>query len=245
MSELMVKIQKLLALSGSPNEHEAQSALARANALMLENNLTYENVAEFQARSESREYITEKRTLETKYGGRQLDGICRILQKYFFVKVVYIGGHRGYGSNRTVAIFGESSNVDVAKHVFNTLYNVFPPLWDAYRVRTFASRRDQTSYYYGLEKGFGDKLDEERKSATAMPMASPNAPSLPDARKNEIVLATESELGTKFRQVFTDLQTRTNRQSLHSNNALEAGRRDGRNINVNRSLAGNPKQLEG
>ena len=50
MADYKEKIKKLLALSKSPNEHEAQSALAKAQQLMAEHKISMAEVEDKEKR---------------------------------------------------------------------------------------------------------------------------------------------------------------------------------------------------
>lgn len=60
MVDYKEKIKKLLALSKSPNEHEAQSALAKAQQLMAEHKISMAEVEDKEKRKANEHYLNEK-----------------------------------------------------------------------------------------------------------------------------------------------------------------------------------------
>lgn len=236
-NDVISKIQKLFALSGSSNEHEAALALTKAQALMLAHNLSMEAIENFESHTES--YIKEKYQFTGRNGPRCKDHITRIMKEFFFVRVVYYSG--GF------YIFGESSNVEIARRIYEILVNEFEHLWKRYRIREGCGVSSQLSYYRGLEIGFSNKLRDERKGTLQTTIYTPKAllENQPGMTGTDIVLAHDLRLEEEYKKAFTNLGKIYRNTSLHSGSALEAGKRDGRNINISRSVGRENKKLSG
>lgn len=73
--KLVKKIQKLLALSESSNEHEAQSAMLKAQELLIKHKLSLKEVKEFKTYNDS---IKEKKT-KISFKKSQMEGRTGIL----------------------------------------------------------------------------------------------------------------------------------------------------------------------
>jgi len=151
-------IQRLLALSGSPNEHEAKLALARAQEWMIRHNVSMAEVdsTEIDRGQWVDEDVAEGRPYEQKF-------VASICTKFFFVKCYECIKFTNSRRVTHLCIFGDRENVAVAKHVYVYLTRRFRELWDDYRRLYGAERRHAQGYYFGLHEGFTRKLREERK----------------------------------------------------------------------------------
>lgn len=176
---LIDTIQRLLALSGSPNEHEAKLALAKAQELMLRHNLS---MAEVTATEIGKQGWTEEEAWRGKRPSWEQDFVADVLQGYFFVKCLWYKTRTGYRrTENTFQIFGSPDNVAVARHVFVYLSRTFRDLWEEYRRKTFAGRGLARTYYEGLRNGFMRKLELERAVQVNR-----------DDRKNALVVVTDA-----------------------------------------------------
>ncbi|TVL95511.1 MAG: hypothetical protein CV082_10665 [Candidatus Brocadia sp. BL1] len=153
--QMLDKVHKLLALAQSPNEHEAQTAMAKAHELLLRHNLT---ILDTQAK---RNYIHKQ---VGKVGRRDpaKSTISAILCKYFFVEAIWTFGydqHRNQ-SGRVLEIYGTPENVEMAEYVYHYLQNVTELLWREYKKKNTISRnRHRRTFIYGILEGFYHKLE--------------------------------------------------------------------------------------
>lgn len=104
--QLYSKIRKLMALSTSPNEHEAALALERAQALLTEHNLTMAEVASAQETK-----YTVDSDLQSAIWCTWVPMLYTRVAKLFFCG--YISSERGF--TNTHLFVGEEHNVVVAK----------------------------------------------------------------------------------------------------------------------------------
>lgn len=112
------KIQKLLALSASPNENEARAALLKARQLMAENKLTEEDVREIGKRQVVERLTDASFTTLTNAWPCDLSTI--IANKYCcrsFCERVY-GGKTG-----KIGFFGLEDDIAVCERVFRYAYD--------------------------------------------------------------------------------------------------------------------------
>ena len=207
--KIIEKIQKLISLGGSPNKHEAESAMAKAQELMTKHNIEMQSVEQHDS-----EYIMnsaegfKRETVEAKY-------INSLLGKYFFVRLV--------SSRRNGLTFlnfiGEKSNVATAMHMRAYFTNVFKSLWKEYKKETDCPNSSKQSFYMGIMSGFSEKMDEQR-AATCESM--------------EMVLVNDPKVDEKVSELFPKLsKSRDRRVNLNDSQAMGAGHRQGRNLNIN------------
>lgn len=155
---ILKKIQKLLALAGSPNEQEAKVAMAKANELLVKHNLDMQQV---NSASLDYEETEVESGLRAKAHTRH---VAQLMLSYFFVKVVH---HRVFDEDKLkylhkVVLIGKPVNAAIASQVFQYLMKIYPQLWRQFKLNNKASEKDRYSYYYGLTLGIGDVLDQSR-----------------------------------------------------------------------------------
>lgn len=175
---IIEKIQKLLALANSDNEHEAKNATRMANELLLKYNLDLQQISDHQ-----NEYVVfdaEDTGLTLKSHQKM---IAQILMNFFFVKVMIMKNHSGYSSGeyssykgpraqykKTFQLIGTKANCQIASYIFSFLNTAYPKAFQDYYDRNASvekSHRD--SYYKGLTIGIMEvleatkfKIEEER-----------------------------------------------------------------------------------
>lgn len=158
--ECMARVEKLLALSQSSNEHEAALAMQKANDLIAKYHI--------QELGNNREYryglgiIDRKRKRIESYQRR----ICNILHDFFFVRVVLASLYDPLRNDtyKTIELLGTKENVTIAEYCYHFLENRLASLWSLNRHRFKGSvRTEKNSYYLGLLRGFYQKLQEQKK----------------------------------------------------------------------------------
>lgn len=165
------KIQHLLALATSDNEHEAKAAAEKAQALLVKYNLDIQEV-----KNKDLEYI-ETQVASEPYLRWHQPFVIDILQDFFFVKVLWhntVVGHsyRGDGYNhgyarkfrKDIMLFGSKTNVKIAHYVFDYLSTIYQRLWLEYKSEHGLGEKSRKSYYKGLTQGLSEKLTEIRHS---------------------------------------------------------------------------------
>ncbi len=157
--ECLAKVEKLLALSQSSNEHEAALAMQKANDLIekyhireLGNDPQYRyGIA----------VIDRKRKRIESYQRR----ICTILHDFFFVRVVLSSLYDPLTDEtyKTIELLGTKENVTIAEYCYHFLENRLASLWSVNRKRfKGAVRTEKNSYYLGILRGFYQKLQEQK-----------------------------------------------------------------------------------
>ncbi len=152
-ARLMRRVQRLLALSSSPNAHEAQSAARAARRLMLRHNLS---------------------TTQSRYGFRQLGApskrrplhcklLAAILIDHFFVTGIWVGaldvstGRRG----RVLELHGTPENLEVAGWMHGFLLESAERLWSIHKSkRKLTSNRSRRAFLAGVMMGVRKQLDD-------------------------------------------------------------------------------------
>jgi len=189
------KVEKLLALARSANEHEAALAMQKANELIDKYNL--------RQRTDDSERRYRHAIINS--GKRRLAGwqrlIGAILRDFFYVRVVMAEAYDPASNehHKTIDLFGLAENVAVAEYCYAFLERELAVLWQRHQTRfRRGGITEKNSYYLGVLAGFQQKLQAQQEAsrpAVQSPLAGGPAPS-PRARQtpSTAVAATTSAL---------------------------------------------------
>ncbi|MEZ6015724.1 MAG: DUF2786 domain-containing protein [Planctomycetota bacterium] len=161
---LMRRVSKLLALGGSPNEHEATSAVQKARALMLEHNLdvvTLDRARGFEMR------VLGGVSRRRPAWERNLVGL---LPEYFFVEVISCTSFDAATGveGRAYHVYGTRANLAMAEYVFAYISSILPGLWQQHRAaHGITGDRDRLQFFEGVVAGFRKKLASEEAARIA------------------------------------------------------------------------------
>lgn len=221
------RVNKLLALAGSDNEHEATLAMQRATELLHRYNLAMSALAE---RSGCVRLViqTGKKQIPT-----WRKNISRILKTYFFVEVIYSSLYDAerQDSYKTIELLGRAENVPIAEHCYYFLEQQLASLWLKNRHRFQGNTRTaKNSYYLGVLEGFSQKLAEQAKKVSQENQRERE----PGA--GELIISNDKGVQEFIRLHFPRLQTiRRNTVQINKDsyeNAVVAGK----NIVLHQSL---------
>ncbi len=218
-SRILDRIRKLLALAGSSNQHEAETAMRRAHELMLRHNIEH-------AGASGSDDFEVRQLGEVRQRANGVEGdIVGLIGEFFFVKAIRIRtyvarqGRHGY----VYEITGTRPNVEMAEHVFGFLRASADRLWranrDDARVR---DGRDRLSYQCGVIRGFREKLLQERFAL----------------RGTGLVWVGDASLDTLFQRRHP--RTVMKRRNVRWNEAHIAGREAGRTVVLHKPMTNGP-----
>lgn len=159
---ILRRIGRLLALAGSANVFEAETAMKTAQRLMLKHNID-------AAAASAREGHAVRHLGEAR--GRvpaHEHVVAGLLARHFFVEAIWIPAYRPLEgrAGRVLEICGTPSNLDVAAYVHGFLLETGERLWRAHREREGLSGDAQRRrYLLGVITGFEEKLEEGEAEA--------------------------------------------------------------------------------
>jgi len=225
------KVEKLLALARSPNEHEASLAMRKANELIERYNIKF-----FEAGKE-REFgfavIDRKRKRIESYQRH----ICRILQDFFFVRVIMSSLYDPIAdqSYKTIELLGARENVVIGEYCYFFLENKLASLWAHNRYR-FKGRTitERNSYFLGLLAGFYDKLNKQQRPGTGENVEA-------DSVAMALVVA-EKKLDRYISSRFPRLKTVSRRSAKIYKKTYNDGVKTGKTITLSKGVAENSVQ---
>ncbi len=157
-TRMVERIARLLALAESPNQHEAEAAMAAAQRLMLKYNIDVANDA--SARAYGHRYLG-------KPSGRVTESermLAMILGKHFFVEVIWVPSYRPLDGKRgsVLEICGSRANLAMAEYVHGFLTHTSEHLWGQHRRENgIRSNRDRRVFLSGVMSGFAEKLAKQ------------------------------------------------------------------------------------
>jgi hypothetical protein len=153
--KILDKVQKLLALAQSANEHEAQNAMAKAHEFLLKHNLSLLDV-------QTKWNYIHKQIGEAGKRNPIKTIISAIICRFFFVEAIWTFWYDQHKdrSGQVLEIYGTPENVEMAEYVYDYLQNISELLWIEHREREkINGNRHRRSFIYGLLDGFYNKLD--------------------------------------------------------------------------------------
>jgi hypothetical protein len=158
--QLRAKVHKLLALADSPYPEEARSAASKASELITRYNLTL--IEDDRERSFISRFMCEPAKRHPRY----LSVIANILQRFFFVEIVWIPtwvvSKRCTGSVPEMS--GQPHDIEMAAYVSDFIQGSIRSQWDQARKRHGFSGRESLQFALGVANGFHAKLEKDRRA---------------------------------------------------------------------------------
>lgn len=148
---ILRKVQKLMALATSSNEHEAEQAMIKAQQFLLKHHIESKYLT---SGKEEEEKIFLKRIMKQKKENAKMRSIAKILET-FFVSPVYTRG----GGSIYLEIVGNAVNIEIAEYVAAVLERELENLWGQVQRRTaLKGVIAKNSFFLGLAKGYCNKV---------------------------------------------------------------------------------------
>jgi len=207
---VLERIAKLLALAESPNEHEAQAAMNKAQELLLRHNL---DASDALRKQELGFVHLGEPTGRVREPARI---VARILADHFFVQPIWTSVWRPLEgkSGKILEICGRDANLRIASYVHDFLHHTAHELWLAHKRQHRIRRdRDRMAFLAGVMTGFWRRLaDEKRRNL-----------------ESGLVPRGDSEAGRYFKRRYPR-QTNVRYQSSAGSAAHQAGHEAGRKL---------------
>jgi hypothetical protein len=213
-SRLLGRVAKLLALAESPNQHEAELAMAEAQRLMLKHNIGAVG---------RQRYGFRHLGAPTGRVGEHERILAGLLGDHFFVECIWVPVWRPLEGKRgsVLEACGTETNLALAEHTHAFLLHTAERLWEKYRrERGLDGNRDRRAYLAGVMSGFSEKLDAQRKRAT----------------REGLVWAGDGDLQKWYRRRHPHIRW-TRHGGSERNEAHGHGREAGRNIVLHRAVS--------
>ena len=214
-SRVVERVQKLLALAGSSERHEAEAAMRKAHELMLKHNLESLHALDYEVRHLGE--ATKRRTSMER-------DVIAILTEFFFVEAIEIPVYLPL-SGKSAHVFevcGTEANVAMAEHVFSFLLQTAERLWVEAKKARGLEAKERVPFQSGVIRGFGEKLRAERQTL----------------RGTGLVWVGDAQLERFYRARHPRIHRSTRWQRMSEGHAL--GREAGRNVVLNKPVTSGP-----
>jgi len=157
--KLIKKIQKLLALSESNNEHEAQTAMLKAQELLLKHKLSLKKVKEFKTYSSVKEKKTKISFKKAKWKGELASLIGDNFGCYVFFKTRY---------SHTITFLGKEEDIVICnimlEYAIDCVTSTVKKLKYQYQKKGYSTRGIENDYAIGFISGLSKKFEEQKQT---------------------------------------------------------------------------------
>ena len=225
--DLVQKLLRLADTSRGATEHEAEAALAKAEELMTRHKIDSAMLRMLDGSEDLPGIDVKKKVINLpKTISRAEILIFSILQSHFNVRIVL----PRRSLTNSVHIIGASEDVEFAIYVFHFLQETFIRCWNEFKGTT--SFPDRKSYYRGLHDGIKTAIIEGKTRAEA-------AATREERDQYQIVMADTDAAVERFMAAeYGEIRIRRNRKSRVDPESYHAGKVEGGNIKINRTLPG-------
>jgi hypothetical protein len=152
---ILRRIRKLMALSDSPNIHEAEAAMVKAHALIAKYNL------DLATCEKKRRFVSVYLGRPALRHFREVYALSQLLQHHYFIEAVWVPAYvvaKGK-MGRVLEISGTRANVQIAAYVYDFVNTYIEGAWTRFQAGRKLGRRRKTDYALGVIEGFGAKLE--------------------------------------------------------------------------------------
>ena len=209
---LLKKVEKLLSLATSSNEHEALSAMQRVREIYARHNV--------QPAAQAPDLVSLVFGRKKKRIDRAESLIFSLLVEHFFVRAIF--GHQYDAQDcckyRVVEIMGTRHNVLMAEYVYHFLLQQVTRLWRSYQAAHGLGGGAKMSYMVGVLAGFSQKL--QRDAAHLRQVA---AQEVGVQQSQALVCAADARLEDYMSSRHPRLQTRSLRGGSADSSSYHAG----------------------
>jgi len=235
--QLLEKLKKLLNLSKSANQHEAELALQKATAMATEAGIDLAIVSARQvSETEKLELIQEEIDCGKRMASLQKYASW-LLKKHFNVDVVY-SGSAFYG--RTLNILGDKKDVEFARFVNEFVQDDMQRRWDYYKKTNNLSVKFKDTFMYNVWRGLDQKLTEAKATVEQTRFSAMNESERSSTQtRYGLVVASKKQAVEGFtRKSFPNLVSKATKINVVSNSTIaQDGFSVGSSMSINRPLS--------
>ena len=216
-NSILRKIQKLMALSTSSNQNEAEQAMIKSQQLLLKHNIDEASIAHPED-----EKIFLKRIMQQKKENAKMRSIARILET-FFVSAVY----RRANEFICLEILGNATNLEIAEYVAEFLQQEFEKLWEqASRLTHLKGMTAKNSFFQGIATGYCNKINALKRGY--------------NTEVSNALMVIEKKLIDAQEMVYNRLSAKSSKGN-YCEASSKLGEMMGRQLNINPAINKSPK----
>lgn len=235
--KLLSKVEKLLALATSSNEHEALLAMEKVREITARYNL--EQLQSSQTRPSMHHTIIHHRKKRIE---PHQSKICGILVGHFFVQVLFTEEFDATSGDefKAIELIGTRENVLMAEYVYHFLLSQTEFYLREHKKKGPMSRHEMKSFRFGILGGFQNKLEESEaisRLKTENTRVSESTPASELSLGQALVaLKKDTSVDRYIEAVYPRLRTRTSRGQSLDADAYFAGQEEGRRITLHKGV---------
>ena len=220
--KLVRRVEKLLALATSSNEHESLAAMQKVQELYAKHNLS-----RIEERRQSQHvYLTlntKKKRLQRHYFM-----IASILNEHFFVRVIHseLFDASSLTKYKVIELLGTRENVLMAEYVYHFLLNQIHFLWRGYQKQHAKAHTARQSYFLGILSGFRDKLDAAKAADTSQ-----------DSTGRALALSEDPQLESFVTFRYPRLVSFRRGRSVGCSESFQAGQQEGWKLVIHKGIS--------
>jgi hypothetical protein len=159
---IMIRVKKLLALAGSNNRHEAQTAMMKAHQLIAKYNIT------LLEKDGNRNFVSIFVGKSALRHPRENYFLANLLCDYYFVQGLWVSAYvleKGK-MGRVLEISGTPENIAIAGYVHDFIQQYISGQWLAYNKKKRLNRYRRTDFAVGVIEGFRRKLKSQMNNTS-------------------------------------------------------------------------------
>lgn len=237
---IIAKVLKILARAekgAGTTQAEMDEATKAAKRILDQYNLTMDD-ARAGAGSPGPEYVSEQATRAEWGLPPECEFVVQVVNGHFFVIGVHGTSRSGGKLYHSIRFFGDRTNVETAKFVYNFLCATYKRLWVSAQIEHSWAVNERRTYFQGLSIGLSDKLTEERKAAAKEHSASTGRDIVLVGNQLQRIM---QDVHDAFTKLHGQLGYASSQPTVGSHAALSRGMQDGRSINIAKPLPGPSK----
>jgi hypothetical protein len=219
---LLVRIQKLMALAESSNQHEAELAMTKANELMTRFNI--DSIQNNTKKSYESIFVGKPALRQS----RDMRFLSILLNKYYYVECIWVPAYvvEKDKMGRVLELSGTPQNIQIAEYVYYFVRNFIDAQWQDYKKEKKLSHHRRVDFAEGIIKGFQYKLKRQHRR-----LKRKSAP-------EEQALINVSDPGLTEYLQFRYPHVRTHRASASNVNlsVVNDGRRVGQKLVISKGI---------
>ena len=230
--KIIEKLQKLLALSASSNEHEAGLALCKAEALMREHHMS---VADVALNGSGAHVHSEEVSGLTKSTQKWETNLGAVIAWTFGGKAIYCVRP---GTGWSLTFIAGRTDLAIIVDLYERLRDTVKRMSKDYASRTASpaggpmKQRFLGSYRLGMVRTIQERLTRVKENTTPSDQAT-NAYGLTG---KELLVVKDRAIAQHLAQLFPNLRTRHGRSSRVVGSAYQQGRDDGHAVSLHRAV---------
>lgn len=233
---LLQRVEKLLALAQSANEHEALLAMEKVRELYTRHN--FDRLKAHRAGDMDSLMICRQRKKLEPHESM----IYSILNESFFVKVVHTSlfDAKTCEKYKAAELLGTRENLLMAEYVFYFLLQQCDSLWKEHKKKTHCDGKLRRSYQLGILHGFSEKLSShevQKKVAEDL--------GLSESQSLALVRQDKRELKDFVAVKYPRLASKSRGQARVDGSTFAAGKSAGKSINLHRAVTGRSSRFGG